>query len=44
MPFLAGGWADPVAALGMVYFLIREGWEAIEEGRGNVENEATHQT
>ena len=27
-------WADPVAALGMVYFLVREGWEAIEEGRG----------
>jgi divalent metal cation (Fe/Co/Zn/Cd) transporter len=37
-------WADPVAALGMVYFLIREGWEAIEEGRGNLENGATHQT
>ena len=38
-------WADPVAALGMVYFLVREGWEAIEEGRGNMENgEATHQT
>jgi cation diffusion facilitator family transporter len=26
-------WADPVAALAMVYFLVREGWEAIEEGR-----------
>ncbi len=26
-------WADPIAALGMVYFLIREGREAIEEGR-----------
>jgi cation diffusion facilitator family transporter len=26
-------WADPVAALGMVYFLIREGREALEEGR-----------
>jgi divalent metal cation (Fe/Co/Zn/Cd) transporter len=25
-------WADPLAALAMVYFLIREGWEAIEEG------------
>ena len=25
-------WADPIAALGMVYFLIREGKEAIEEG------------
>ena len=32
-------WADPVAALMMVYFLIREGWEAIEEGRGKVECE-----
>src|SRR5213594_3955092 len=31
-------WADPVAALGMVYLLVREGWEAIEEGRGNMEN------
>lgn len=30
-------WADPVAALAMVYFLIREGWEAIEEGRGETE-------
>ncbi len=26
-------WADPIAALAMVYFLIREGREAIEEGR-----------
>ena len=26
-------WADPVAALAMVYFLISEGWEAIEEDR-----------
>ena len=26
-------WADPLAALLMVFFLIREGWEAIEEGR-----------
>lgn len=25
-------WADPVAALAMVYFLVREGREAIEEG------------
>lgn len=24
-------WADPLAALAMVYFLIREGWEALEE-------------
>jgi cation diffusion facilitator family transporter len=30
-------WADPVAALGMVYFLVREGWEAIREGRGETE-------
>ena len=26
-------WADLLAALAMVYFLVREGWEAIEEGR-----------
>jgi len=32
-------WADPVAALGMVYFLVREGWEAIEEGRGKSEED-----
>lgn len=25
-------WADPLAALAMVFFLLREGWEAIEEG------------
>ena len=25
-------WADPVAALAMVYFLVREGAEALEEG------------
>lgn len=30
-------WADPVAALAMVYFLIKEGWEAMEEGHGNTE-------
>jgi divalent metal cation (Fe/Co/Zn/Cd) transporter len=30
-------WADPLAALAMVYFLIREGCEAVQEGRGNVE-------
>ena len=24
-------WADPVAALAMVYFLVKEGWEAISE-------------
>ena len=27
-------WADPFAALAMVYFLIKEGWEAVSEGRG----------
>lgn len=32
-------WADPVAALAMVYFLVREGWEAIGEGRGSVGHE-----
>ena len=26
-------WADPVAALAMVYFLVREGMEAVQEGR-----------
>ncbi len=25
-------WADPVAALAMVYFLVKEGTEAIQEG------------
>ena len=30
-------WADPVAALAMVYFLVKEGWEAISEGRGETE-------
>ena len=32
-------WADPVAALAMVYFLIKEGWEAVEEGRGTIGEE-----
>lgn len=27
-------WADPVAALGIVYFIVREGREAIETSRG----------
>jgi len=27
-------WADPLAALAMVYFLVKEGWEAVSEGRG----------
>lgn len=26
-------WADPTAALVMVYFVVKEGWEAIEEAR-----------
>jgi len=26
-------WADPVAALVMVYFVVREGWEAVQEAR-----------
>jgi divalent metal cation (Fe/Co/Zn/Cd) transporter len=26
-------WADPIAALAMVYFLLKEGMEAIQEGR-----------
>jgi divalent metal cation (Fe/Co/Zn/Cd) transporter len=34
-------WADPIAALAMVYFLIREGWEVVEEGRGKDKEEAT---
>jgi divalent metal cation (Fe/Co/Zn/Cd) transporter len=25
-------WADPVAALAMIYFLLKEGWEAVREG------------
>lgn len=29
--FFGWWWADPVAALGIVVFLIREGWEAFEE-------------
>lgn len=33
-------WADPVAALAMIYFLVREGLEAIEEGREGVGEEA----
>jgi divalent metal cation (Fe/Co/Zn/Cd) transporter len=32
-------WADPVAALAMVYFLVKEGWEAVAEGRSNVEHD-----
>ena len=37
--FFGWWWADPIAALAMVYFLIKEGWEAVEEGRGKVEHE-----
>jgi divalent metal cation (Fe/Co/Zn/Cd) transporter len=33
-------WADPVAALAMIYFLVKEGMEAIEEGREGVGEEA----
>jgi len=34
-------WADPLAALAMVYFLITEGWEAVEEGReGSMETDS----
>lgn len=29
-------WADPVSALAMVYFLVREGVEAIQEGEGGL--------
>jgi len=37
MLFLAGGGdADPVAALAMVYFLVREGIEAVQEGQEDV--------
>jgi divalent metal cation (Fe/Co/Zn/Cd) transporter len=32
-------WADPIAALMMVYFLIKEGWEAIEESQGSPQHE-----
>jgi divalent metal cation (Fe/Co/Zn/Cd) transporter len=30
-------WADPVAALAMIYFLVKEGFEAVQEGREGVE-------
>ena len=30
--WLGWWWADPFSALAMVFFLLREGWEAIEEG------------
>ena len=31
--FLGWWWADPVAGLGMIYFIIKEGLEALEESR-----------
>jgi len=30
-------WADPLAALGIVYLIVREGWEAIEVARGRTD-------
>ena len=30
-------WADPLAALGIVYFIVREGWEAVEAARGRAD-------
>jgi divalent metal cation (Fe/Co/Zn/Cd) transporter len=27
-------WIDSIAALGLVYFVVKEGWEAIQEARG----------
>ncbi len=30
-------WADPLAALGMLYFIVREGWEAVEAARARAE-------
>ena len=31
--FLGWWWADSLAALGLVYFIVREGWEALGEAR-----------
>lgn len=28
-------WVDSIAALALVYFVIKEGWEAVQEARGN---------
>jgi cation diffusion facilitator family transporter len=39
--WLGWWWADPLAALAMVFFLVREGWEAIEEGRQAREKQET---
>lgn len=33
-------WADSVVALGLVYFVVKEGWEAIQEARGYHANAA----
>jgi len=30
---LGWSWADPVAALAMLPFILKEGWEAVEEAR-----------
>lgn len=35
-------WADPLAALGIVYFIVREGWEAIEAARGRADGCGCH--
>ncbi len=32
-------WADPLAALGIVYFVVREGWEAIEAATGRADTD-----
>ena len=37
--WLGWWWADPVAALVMVPFLLHEGWEAVEESREEDEDE-----
>ncbi len=36
------GWADPLAALGIVYFIVREGWEAIAAARGRADSCGCH--
>lgn len=37
-------WADPVAALIMIPFIVREGWHAIEESKGTVYGAGTAKT
>jgi divalent metal cation (Fe/Co/Zn/Cd) transporter len=27
-------WVDSIAALALVYFVVKEGWEAVQEARG----------